>query len=48
MSVILDGYIWVPYQELETIKNEINEHIEYNFNKIVFLNLRYKSKGLTG
>ena len=28
MAVILEGCFRVPYEELETIKNKLNEHIE--------------------
>jgi len=33
MAVILEGYIRVPYEELETIKNKLNEHIEHTLNE---------------
>ena len=33
MAVILEGYIRVPYKELETIKNKLNEHIEHTLDE---------------
>ena len=33
MAVILEGHIRVPYEELETIKNKLNEHIENTLNE---------------
>ncbi len=33
MAVILEGYIRVPYEELETIKNKLNEHIGNTLNE---------------
>lgn len=33
MAVILEGYFRVPYEELETIKNKLNEHIENTLNE---------------
>ena len=33
MAVILYGYIRVPYKELETIKNKLNEHIEHTLDE---------------
>ena len=33
MAVILEGYIRVPNEELETIKNKLNEHIEDTLNE---------------
>lgn len=33
MTVVLEGYIKVPLQELETIKNNLDEHIQNTLNE---------------
>lgn len=33
MAVILEGYIKVPHEELETIKSKLNEHIQNTLNE---------------
>ena len=33
MTVILEGYIKVPLEELETIKNNLDEHIQNTLNE---------------
>jgi quinol monooxygenase YgiN len=33
MAMILEGYIRVPHEELEAIKNQLNEHIENTLNE---------------
>tara|TARA_A100001015_G_scaffold308852_1_gene407176 strand:- start:168 stop:446 length:279 start_codon:yes stop_codon:yes gene_type:complete len=32
MALILDGYIRIPYEELEIIKDKLNEYIEHTLN----------------
>ena len=34
MTVVLEGYIKVPLEELETIKNNLDEHIQNTLNDI--------------
>ena len=37
MTVVLEGYIKVPLQALETIKNNLDEHIQNTLNEQRFL-----------
>ena len=46
MTVILEGYIKVPLEELETIKNNLDEHIQNTLNEQGCLEFTVEQDGI--
>ena len=46
MAVVLEGYIKVPLQELETIKNNLDEHIQNTLNEHGCLEFTVEQDGI--
>ena len=46
MAIVLEGHIKVPVDELETIKNNLNEHIQNTLNKDGCLEFTVEQDGI--